>query len=128
MKHIAILGSTGSIGQNALEVVRHFPDKFSVAALSANSNAAFLARQAKEFRPDYVCVGDSAAARKLHSALPKKTKIFSGAQGLQAIVREKKIDQVLLAISGSAALLPLLAAINSGKQIALANKEALRSE
>ncbi|MDP2941422.1 MAG: 1-deoxy-D-xylulose-5-phosphate reductoisomerase [Candidatus Omnitrophota bacterium] len=125
MKQIAILGSTGSIGQNALEVVRHFPDKFSVVALSANSNIGLLLRQAEEFRPRYVCVGDASAAQKLNSAFAGKIKVFAGSQGLQAIVGERKIEQVLLAISGSAALLPLLAAIDSRKQIALANKEAL---
>jgi len=125
IKRIAILGSTGSIGRNALRVVRNYPDKFRVVALTTGSDIATLKGQLKEFRPDYACVSEPAAAKKLKSQLGKNSKIFQGEGGLLSLLRQEKIDQVLLAISGSAALRPLLAAIAAGRQIALANKEAL---
>lgn len=123
MKNIAVLGSTGSIGLSALEVIRHFPEKFKVIALSTNSNIELFQRQIKEFRPEFACVSDTAAGKRLKAV--KKTKIFFGQDGLKEIVREKNIQEVLLAISGSAALSPLIKAIEANKQIALANKEAL---
>lgn len=122
MKNIAILGSTGSIGISALEVIRHFPEHFKVVALSTNSNIKLLEKQIKEFHPEFVCIADESAAKKLRGA---KVKIFSGSEGLNRIAREPKIQEVLLAISGSYALAPLLKAVEAGKQIALANKEAL---
>lgn len=125
MKRIAILGSTGSIGQNALEVIKNFPDRFCVAALSTNSNIKVLHRQIKEFHPRFVCVSDPACAKALKARLKASQKLFTGQDGLEALVQEKGIDEVLLAISGSRALQPLLKAIDSKKDIALANKEAL---
>jgi len=125
MKHLAILGSTGSIGQNGLKVIRHFPDKFRVVALSTDSNINILHKQIKEFSPLYVCVRDQASAKKLKGMLDSKTKVFTGEDGLEELVEKKEIEKVLLAISGSSALLPLLKALDCGKQIALANKEAL---
>jgi len=125
MQRIAILGSTGSIGENALEVVRCFPDKFRVVALSTDSNIGILYRQIKEFAPLYVCVRNKEAAGKLKGMVNSKIKVFSGAIGLEELVESKGIDKVLVAITGSAALVPLLKAIDSGKQITLANKEAL---
>jgi len=125
MKRIAILGSTGSIGQSTLEVIRHFPDKFQILGLSTNFNANILYRQIKEFHPAVVCVKDIRAAHSLQTKLSSKTKLFTGEDGLEKIIRDKRIDVIVLAISGSSALLPLLKAIESGKQIALANKEAL---
>lgn len=122
MKNICILGSTGSIGMNALEVIRHFPEKFRVVALSTNSSVGLLEKQIKEFHPAFVCVNDVAAARRLKAS---HTKIFLGEEGLGRIVQEEKIQEVLLAVSGAAALLPLIKAISANKQIALANKEAL---
>ena len=124
--NIAILGSTGSIGINTLEVIRKFPGKFRVIALSGNSNSALLERQAREFRPLFVCVGQAAGVRRLKaSSFGKKVKIFTERAGLEAMVAEKKIDKVVIAISGSAALFPLLKAIECKKEIALANKESL---
>ncbi|MDP3732288.1 MAG: 1-deoxy-D-xylulose-5-phosphate reductoisomerase [Candidatus Omnitrophota bacterium] len=126
MKNIAILGSTGSIGQNTLEVIRNFPDKFCPAGLSTNTNTDILYRQIKEFRPEFVCVGDKNAAVRLESKLKSNgIKLFSGESGLEEMVQEKRIDKVVLAISGSAVLPVLLKAIDSSKEIALANKEAL---
>jgi len=123
MKNIAVLGSTGSIGLSALEVIRHFPEKFRVIALSTNSNIELFERQIKEFRPDFACMSDTSAAKRLK--VFKKTKIFFGQGGLEKIAQEKNIQEVILAISGSAALSPLIKAIEANKQIALANKEAL---
>ncbi len=125
MKNIAIFGSTGSIGKNALSVIKRFPDKFKVVALTANSDIKALALQVKEFRPSFVCAGDDFSAVKLKKLCGGKTKIYSGENGLLELAREKKIEQCVFAISGSAALGPLISAIKSGKDIALANKEAL---
>ncbi len=125
MKKIAILGSTGSIGQNTLEVIRQFPDKFKVVGLSTNSNIEIFLKQIKEFKPQFVCVGDTGAARKLETRLGPKVKLFSADKGLESLVGAGNIDKIVLAISGSAALSPLLKAIEANKEIALANKEAL---
>lgn len=126
MKQIAVLGSTGSIGQNTLDVIKHFPDKFSVRALSANSNIDILCQQIKLFHPASVCISDPDAAVNLKSRLSfNNIRIFQGEEGLEELVRDKQIDKVVLAISGSSALIPLLKAIKMGKDIALANKEAL---
>ena len=122
MKRIAILGSTGSIGRNTLEVIKHHPDKFKVVALSANSNIGLLRKQIDEFKPALIGFSDAAAAGRLKDP---KVKLFSGSLGLQELVRDKRIDEVVVAVSGSSALLPLLSALDCGKQIALANKEAL---
>jgi 1-deoxy-D-xylulose-5-phosphate reductoisomerase len=118
------LGSTGSIGQSALAVIRNFPAKFRVAGLSTNSNVGILSKQISEFRPYFVCVNNKKSAGKL-SPGPGKFKLFTGEDGLEALVSQAQIDKILLAISGSAALLPLLKTIDNGKDIALANKEAL---
>jgi 1-deoxy-D-xylulose-5-phosphate reductoisomerase len=126
MKHIAILGSTGSIGRSALEVIRNFPEKFCVSALTTNSNIDILLAQIEEFHPEVVCVRDLNAALRLKPKLHStKMRLLAGGDGLEAIVEDRRIDQVLLAISGSDALSPLLRAIDAQKDIALANKEAL---
>ncbi|MCX5695638.1 MAG: 1-deoxy-D-xylulose-5-phosphate reductoisomerase [Candidatus Omnitrophica bacterium] len=125
MKNIAILGSTGSVGENTLKVIRNFPDKFKVTALSANADIDKLSRQIKEFAPACVCVNDKARALALSKMIKPGVKVFTGSEGLEALVKDKRIDQVMFAISGSPALAPLLSAIDSGKDIALANKEAL---
>ncbi len=127
MKRIAILGSTGSIGQSALEVVRRFPDRFQVVGLSTNSNIEVLYAQIKEFRPLFVCVRDTAASKKLKDRLKPGTKLLVGEDGLETLVENKAVEEILLAISGSCALSPLLKAIEAGKQVALANKEAVVS-
>jgi 1-deoxy-D-xylulose-5-phosphate reductoisomerase len=125
MKNIAILGSTGSIGQNTLEVIRHFPGRFRVIALSANSNIDILCSQIEEFHPQLVCIGDQAVGLDLRARISSSTKVFIGEDGLEEMIRDKRIDEIVLAIGGSAALSPLLAAIENGKPVALANKEAL---
>ncbi|MCX5705285.1 MAG: 1-deoxy-D-xylulose-5-phosphate reductoisomerase [Candidatus Omnitrophica bacterium] len=125
MKNIAILGSTGSIGKNALEVVRRFPGEFRVVAISANSNIDLLSRQMREFHPKLVCVIDRAASLALRSKAGRGVRVLSEEAGLLELCRDKRVDTVLVSISGSQALLPLVTAIQHGKDIALANKEAL---
>jgi len=125
MKGIAILGSTGSIGRNSLDVIKRFPQEFRVVGLSANSNAAALNAQAREFNPRWVHINDKEAADGLRKLLPKGIRLYSGADALCSLIGEKNIDRIVLAISGSAALIPLLEAIKAGKIIAMANKEAV---
>ena len=125
MKKIAILGSTGSIGESTLSVVRQLKGRFKVVALSVNSDIDGLKRQIKEFCPRIVCVRDTAAASRLKSSLGQSVKLLSGEEGLNELVKDKEIERIMFAISGTAALIPLVNAIKSGKDIALANKEAL---
>lgn len=125
MKKIAVLGSSGSVGQSTLAVVRSLPKQFKVVALSVNSDIVKLKEQIAEFHPAIVCVRDKTAACKLKTQLGSLTKIFCGEDGLNELVKDKEIQQIMFAISGSAALLPLISAIKSGKDIALANKETL---
>ena len=125
MKNIAIFGSTGSIGKNTLSVARGLQNRFKVIGLSTNSDIKTLSEQIKEFRPLFVSVRDKEAAFKLKLRLSSGIKIFAGDEGLVEFAKETKVNQFVFAISGSAALGPLLSAIKSGKEIALANKEAL---
>ncbi|MDP2044511.1 MAG: 1-deoxy-D-xylulose-5-phosphate reductoisomerase [Candidatus Omnitrophota bacterium] len=125
MKNIAVLGSTGSIGESTLDVIRKFPDDFRVVSLSVNSDINGLYKQIKEFKPFSVCVRDKSAARQLSARINSSTKIYCGDDGLEELVKDKRIGQVMFALSGSAALPPLVSAIKSNKDIALANKEAL---
>lgn len=125
MKNIAVLGSTGSIGESTLDVIRKFPDDFRVVSLSVNSDINGLYKQIKEFKPFSVCVRDKSAAGQLSARINSSTKIYCGNEGLEELVKDKRISQVMFALSGSAALPPLVSAIKSNKDIALANKEAL---
>ncbi len=126
MKRIAVLGSTGSIGKSTLDVISNFPDKFRAVGLSTNSNTDILYQQIKKFHPEFVCVRDKGAALRLKSKLKsERVKLLVAESGLEEMVQDKRIDKVVMAISGSGALAPLLKAIDSGKDIALANKEAL---
>jgi len=108
-----------------LNIIRAFPDKFSACALSVNDNTAELIHQIKEFLPAQVCVNDPAKAAELQRTVAPGVKVLCGPQGLEHICKSKDVDMAVLAISGSAALGPLLAAIDNKKQIATANKEAL---
>jgi 1-deoxy-D-xylulose-5-phosphate reductoisomerase len=125
MKRIAILGSTGSIGQNTLKVAARLPGEFEVVALSTNSNTAILHQQIKRFSPRIVAVRDSSCAQDLRKKIGNRVRLLAGEKGIIDIIEDKRIDLIVLAISGSAALLPLMKAIDEGKDIALANKEAL---
>ncbi|MEL6772135.1 MAG: 1-deoxy-D-xylulose-5-phosphate reductoisomerase [Bacteroidota bacterium] len=123
---IALLGATGSIGTQALDIVRLFPDRLRVRALTAGSNAELLAAQAEEFRPALVVIGDEAAAPGLHRRLgPLGIDVLTGDEGLCEAARVDGADLVLTAVVGSCGLRPTLAAIEAGKTIALANKETL---
>jgi len=126
-KRIAILGSTGSIGTNALDVIESFKDSFEVTALSADSNIELLAKQAHSFRPRIVCIGSRSLLHDTKMLVPSGVKIVSGSAGLEEIVSRSDVDMVVLAISGTSCLLPLVRSIENRKKIALANKEALVS-
>lgn len=126
VKHISILGSTGSIGTQALEVVRQHPDKFVVGALSTNVNAALLVEQAIEFSPEIVSVTNEDAYNKVKIALKDfPIKVLFGHDGLLEVATLASTNVVLSAIVGFAGLQPTMEAISTGKDIALANKETL---
>jgi len=127
VKIISLLGSTGSIGVNTLEVIRRFPDRFSVCALAAGSNLALLKRQIQTFRPRIVSVLNQALARDLKHMLPGRGRpeITYGSEGPELIASVTEADMVVSAIVGAAGLIPTLKAITCGKQVALANKETL---
>jgi len=125
-RHIAILGSTGSIGTQALEVIAANPDSFQLEVLTANGNADLLIAQALQFRPNAVVIGNEQHYAKVKDALfDEGIKVFAGEDGLAQIVEMEDIDMVLTALVGYAGLRPTLAAIRAGKHIALANKETL---
>ena len=123
---IAILGSTGSIGTQALDVVRDQRDALHVEVLSAHSNADLLVAQALEFKPNVVVIGDDAKWKQVNDALfDEGIKVYSGAEALEQVVEVDGVDMVLTAMVGAAGLKPTLRAIDAGKHIALANKETL---
>jgi len=125
-KRIAILGSTGSIGTQALDIVRLHPDMFTVEVITARSNCDLLIRQAIEFQPNAIVIGNNSCYGKVADALRAyPVKVFSGDESIAQIVEMDSIDLVLVAMVGYAGLKPTLRAIESGKQIALANKESL---
>jgi 1-deoxy-D-xylulose-5-phosphate reductoisomerase len=126
MKYISVLGSTGSIGQNTLHVVRHHPESFRILALAAHSNVKVLEEQIREFSPEFVAVYDPDAAKKMKEKFPH-LQIEIGADGLCEAAAYTKVDLVVSAISGTMGLLPTVAAIRAKKDVALANKEALVS-
>jgi 1-deoxy-D-xylulose-5-phosphate reductoisomerase len=126
MKRLAILGSTGSIGTQALEVVAAHPDKFEVEVLSAHRNSSLLIEQARKFKPNAVVVTDESKYREVKDALLMlPIKVFSGQQALNDVVQWDSVDTVLGAIVGFAGMQSILSAIDAGKRIALANKETL---
>ncbi|HYM21051.1 MAG TPA: 1-deoxy-D-xylulose-5-phosphate reductoisomerase [Candidatus Kapabacteria bacterium] len=122
---IAILGSTGSIGRNTLDVVRHNPGRFSVEAISAHRSVDIVLEQIAEFRPKTVVMTDNGAFRELCEKAPKDVDIQFGDEALELIAESNNIDTVVGALVGFAGLKPTIAAIHAGKRIALANKETL---
>ncbi len=125
-QRLAILGSTGSIGRQSLEVVRELPGHFAVEVLAAHRNWELLAQQAIEFMPDSVVIADPAFYAPLKerlSSLP--VKVYAGAEALGQVVRGEGVDVVISALVGFAGLAPTLAAVQAGKKVALANKESL---
>lgn len=128
VKQIAILGSTGSIGVNTLDVIRNHPDRFKVVALTAGKQIERLAEQCAEFNPLIAVVSDADGAAKLNKLLLEKqikTQVLYGADALITAVTESNCDTVMAAIVGAAGLVPALAAAKAGKRVLLANKEAL---
>lgn len=126
LKNIAILGSTGSIGTQALEVVRQNADRFTVTVLTAQNNAVLLIRQAIEFKPLYVVIADIAKFQEVKAALKDKNiLVLTGEEALSEVVSGSQVDIVLTALVGFSGLKPTIAAIKAGKNIALANKETL---
>jgi 1-deoxy-D-xylulose-5-phosphate reductoisomerase len=125
-RRLAILGSTGSIGTQALDVVREQPDHFEVELLVARNNTALLIEQAKAFTPNAVVIGEESKYAEVRDALqPLDIKVFAGAKAIEQAVTMEGIDVVLTAMVGYAGLRPTIAAIEAGKSIALANKETL---
>jgi 1-deoxy-D-xylulose-5-phosphate reductoisomerase len=125
MKQITILGSTGSIGTQTLEIVEKNPDLFSVSCLTANTNWELLAEQALKFRPSVVAIGESGRVPMLRDALKSENiTVLSGDDGIREAAMVDA-DAVVVALVGISGLVPTLAAIQSGKEIALANKETL---
>jgi 1-deoxy-D-xylulose-5-phosphate reductoisomerase len=132
MKSLSILGSTGSIGRNALTVVGQFPDRFSVKALTAKTNVSLLVvsllvEQIQRFDPEIAAVFDEKTALELTHILSAgmRVEVMHGDAGYRAAATLDSVDMVLTAVVGAAGLLPTIAAIDAGKDIALANKETL---
>ncbi len=125
-KGIAILGSTGSIGTQALDVVKSHPNLFDVIVLSAENNSKMLIEQAKQFKPDSVVIGNENKYQEVSDALINEPiKVYAGKDALAQIVEHSDVEIVLTAMVGYAGLLPTINAIKAGKNIALANKETL---
>ena len=126
VKGVAILGSTGSIGTQALGVIEEQGDRFNVVLLTANNNYELLIAQAKKFKPDFVVIVNDLYYKQVFEALsPLNIKVFSGIDSVCSLVSEKSIDIVLTALVGYSGLKPTMAAITARKKIALANKESL---
>ena len=126
MKKIAIIGSTGSIGTQALEVITSHKDKFSVEVLTAQNNSELLIQQALMFKPNVVVIGNEDKYDEVFTALDSKDiKVYAGANALTSVVTMDSVDVVLTALVGYAGLLPTIKAIEARKSIALANKETL---
>ena len=125
MKAIALLGSTGSIGVSTLALVREFPELFRIYGLVAGQNLTLLAKQIKEFSPKCVAIKDEADVPRLRRLIGNKVEILFGESGAAAVASAPEVDTVLAAIVGGAGLMPTLHGLLAGKEIALANKEAL---
>src|SRR5256884_8872845 len=124
-KRVVVLGATGSIGESALKVAHDIPDRMEIVGLAANSNAAKLAAQANRVRPKAVCLVDESKLGELRSALEYQPQIFSGESGLIDIACLDEAEMVLVAVVGTGGLRPALAAIEAGKDLAVASKEIL---
>ncbi|MDY7016533.1 MAG: 1-deoxy-D-xylulose-5-phosphate reductoisomerase, partial [Cyanobacteriota bacterium] len=128
MKAISILGSTGSIGTQTLDIATHHPEEFRVVGLAARQNATLLAQQIRQFQPKIAAIGDESKLPELKDAivsLPNPPTLLAGEEGVVEVARYGEAESVVTGIVGCAGLLPTLAAIEAGKDIALANKETL---
>src|SRR6266498_3242273 len=124
-KRVVVLGATGSIGESALKVARDIPERMEIVGLAANSNAEKLAAAANKVRPESLCLVDETKVEILRKALNYKPRIFLGETGLREIACLTDADMVLIAIVGTGGLLPAMAAIEAGKDLAVASKEIL---
>ncbi|MEX0950960.1 MAG: NAD-dependent epimerase/dehydratase family protein, partial [Gammaproteobacteria bacterium] len=129
---MTILGATGTIGVNTLDVLSRYPDQYRVIALTANTNAEAMARMCSQWRPQYAVMADPDSAdqlrerlKRIDSALVDEIEILAGSEALVKVAALPAVDYVMAAIVGAAGLLPTLAAAQAGKRILLANKEAL---
>jgi 1-deoxy-D-xylulose-5-phosphate reductoisomerase len=128
IRNISILGATGTIGCNTLDVIRRHPERFAAFALSANTDVEKLAGQCHEFRPRYAVMADEDSAQRLQDTLKKaglETEVLAGLEGMEFISSHDEVGAVMAGIVGAAGLMPTLAAARAGKRIMLANKEAL---
>jgi 1-deoxy-D-xylulose-5-phosphate reductoisomerase len=126
VKNISILGSTGSIGTSTLAVAEKFPDRFRVVALSGGNNSALLEAQIRQFRPRVAAIADEAAAEELRKRCADlQVRIYAGVEGMIQVAAAEEADITVSSIVGTAGLVPTMAAIRAGKDIALANKEVL---
>ncbi len=128
MKGICILGATGSIGVNTLDVAARHPDKYKIVALSANSQVDRLVEQCEQYQPEYAVIANESVVEELKAKLKSKNssvQVLAGIEGLEKIASLPQVDYVMAAIVGAAGLKPTLAAARAGKRILLANKEAL---
>ncbi len=124
-KRVVVLGATGSIGESALKVARDIPERMEIVGLAANTNARKLAAQANLVRPEAVCLVDETKLAELRAALEYKPTIFAGESGLQEIACLTSAEMILVAVVGTGGLRPALAAIEAGKDLAVASKEIL---
>ena len=124
-KRVVVLGATGSIGESALKVAHDIPERMQIVGLAANRNAGKLAEQANRVRPKAVCLVDESKLGELRAALEYEPQVFSGAQGLAEIACLPEAEMVLVAVVGTGGLRPALAAIEAGKDLAVASKEIL---
>lgn len=127
MKKISILGSTGSIGTQTLDVISHYPEQYTVEGLSGGHNIKLLAEQIRQFRPRKASVATKELAEQLSLEIPSDVKVYYGEEGLIEIAAGTDAEFVVTAVVGSQGLAPTIAAIEAGKQIGLANKETLVS-
>ncbi|MGG1520149.1 1-deoxy-D-xylulose-5-phosphate reductoisomerase [Paenibacillus oryzisoli] len=127
MKKIAILGSTGSIGTQTLDIAAHAPEQFQVTAISGGFNSELIIEQSQRFRPQLVSVATKELADRIAQHVPAGTRVLHGEEGLMAVATESGADILVTALVGSQGLKPTLAAIEAGKHIGLANKETLVS-
>ena len=124
-KRVVVLGATGSIGESALKVARDIPERMEIVGLAAKTNARKLAAQANAVRPEAVCLVDETKIAELRAALEYKPAIFAGETGLQEIACLTSAEMILVAVVGTGGLRPALAAIEAGKDLAVASKEIL---
>ena len=124
-KRVVVLGATGSIGESAAKVARDIPDRVQIVGIAANRNASKLAAQANELRPEAVCIVDETKLSELRAALDYKPELFCGEAGLRDIACLASAEMVLVAVVGTGGLRPALAAVEAGKDLAVASKEIL---